>query len=78
MQGDMVLEKLRVLHCDLKAAKRRLSSACSQEVLFHMGQSLSRGGDLKTHSHPDKHPPTRPHLLILQLPMGQTFKYMIL
>jgi hypothetical protein len=27
MQADMVLEELRVLHLDLKAVKRRLSSA---------------------------------------------------
>jgi len=31
MQADMVLEVLRVLHLDLKAARRRLSSLGSQE-----------------------------------------------
>jgi hypothetical protein len=31
MQADMMLEELRVLHLDLKAARKRLSSADSQE-----------------------------------------------
>jgi hypothetical protein len=39
MQADMVLEELRVLHLDPKAARRRLSSAGSKEVaLDHTGQ----------------------------------------
>jgi hypothetical protein len=35
MQADLELEDLRVLHLDLKAARRRLSS--SEETLFHPG-----------------------------------------
>lgn len=31
LQADMMLEEARVLHHDMKAAKKRLSSACSQE-----------------------------------------------
>ena len=50
----MVLEELRVLHLDLKAARRRLE--------FHTDKSLSLG-DLKAHPHSDILPPTRPHLL---------------
>jgi hypothetical protein len=35
MQGDMVLEKQwRVLHLNLKMARRRLTSAGSQEEVF--------------------------------------------
>ena len=59
----MVLEEPRVLHIDLKATKRRLSSTGGQEeALIHTGQSLSIGGDLKTHPHSDTLPSTRPHL----------------
>jgi hypothetical protein len=39
-----VLEELRVLHLDPKAARRRLVSAGSQEeALFNIGWSLSIG-----------------------------------
>ena len=44
MQTDMVLEKPRVLHPDLKAARRNLSS--------HLGKSLGKG-DLKAYSDSD-------------------------
>jgi hypothetical protein len=38
MQAELVLEEPRVLHLDLKAARRRLSSAGSQEKgLCHTG-----------------------------------------
>jgi hypothetical protein len=51
----MVLEmKLRVLHLNQKAARRRLE--------FHTGWKASLG-DLKAHPHVDAPPPTRPHLL---------------
>ena len=45
IQADMVLEKvLRVLRLNLKAARRKLSSADSQEEgLFGTGRSLSIG-----------------------------------
>jgi hypothetical protein len=40
VQADMVLEELMVLHLDPKAAKRRLSSAGSQEEgLDHTGNT---------------------------------------
>jgi hypothetical protein len=71
--ANMVLEKLRVLHLDLKAARRRLC---------HTGCSLSTG-DLKdlptmthflqedhTHSSKVTLAPTRPH------PIVQVFKHM--
>ena len=59
-----VLEKeLRVLHLDLKAAKRRLSSVGSQkETGFNTRQSLSIG-DLKVHQYSDTLPPASPHIL---------------
>ena len=42
MQADLVLEELRSLHLDPKAAKRILSSAGSQEeTIFHPVCSLS-------------------------------------
>jgi len=67
----MVLEKfhmaLRVLHLDWKAARR----------FFYTGQSLSietsKTAPIVTHFLP-----TRPHLLIVPLPMGQAFKHMSL
>ena len=38
MQADMVLEELKVLHCDLKATRRRLTSAgCQEEAGLHIG-----------------------------------------
>jgi hypothetical protein len=53
----MELEKeLRVLYLDIKAVRRRLSSADSQD-LFHIGQSLSP----EVHLHNDTLPPTRPY-----------------
>jgi hypothetical protein len=61
----MVLEmELRVLHLDLKAARRRLEC--------HSGQSLSIE-DLKACPHSDTLPLTWPYLLIVPLPMGQTY-----
>jgi hypothetical protein len=54
VQADVVLEEPKVLHLDLKAARRRLE--------FHTRQSLSIG-DLKAHSHSNTLPPTKPHLL---------------
>jgi hypothetical protein len=57
MQADKVLEELRVLHLDPKAARRRLSSAGGQEkVLFQTGQSLSIGG-IKAHLQSNTLPP---------------------
>jgi hypothetical protein len=46
MHADLVLEEMRVLYLDLKAARRRLSSAGRQaarqaEPLFCLGQRLS-------------------------------------
>jgi hypothetical protein len=71
MQADIVLEKeQRDLyldlhaakgHCHLQAARRRLSSALGEVCAY----------DLKAHPHSDTLPPTRPHLLIVPLPMGQ-------
>jgi hypothetical protein len=66
MQADMVLEEPRLLHLDLKAARKRLSSkrqpgrnclpkGSQEEALFITGQSLRIGSDTL--------PPTRPHLL---------------
>lgn len=39
--ADMELEELKVLHLDLKAARRRLSSTSQEESLDHSGWSLS-------------------------------------
>lgn len=40
--------------------------------LLHWVESLSTGG-LKVHLHSDALPPTRPQLLIVPLPIGQTY-----
>jgi hypothetical protein len=70
MQANTALEEPRVLYLDLRTAKRRLSSAGSQEGdLSFTGQSL-RLAALKACLHSDTLPPTRPHLLIVPLPMG--------
>ena len=45
MQADILLEELRVLHLDLKAARRRLSSTGSKEGTF-----LLTGWSLRTRS----------------------------
>jgi hypothetical protein len=42
------------------------------ETVCHTGYSLSIG-DLKDHPHSATLPPTRPYLLIMPFPMGQTF-----
>ena len=69
MQADMVLQKeLRVLCLDPQAAE----GDC-----VHTGYILSIG-DLKVHPHNDTLPPTKTHLLIVPLPMGQAFKHMSL
>jgi hypothetical protein len=66
----MVLEKeLRILKLYLKIVKRRLE--------FYTGQSLNIR-NLKAHPHSDTLPPTRPHLLIMSLPVGQAFKHISL
>ena len=69
VQVHMVLEKWRLLHLDPKTARERLS--------FHTGQSMSIG-DLKAQPHSDTFPPTRSHLLIVPLLVGQAFKHMSL
>ena len=66
IQADMVLEEPRILHLDPKAPRRRLS--------FHTGQSLNIES-LKAHSHSDTLPPTRPHLPVVPLPVGQALKH---
>jgi hypothetical protein len=63
----MVQEKdLRVLHLDPKAGRRKLT-------IFYTGWSLSIGGDLKANPHSHTLPPTKPHLLIVLLSMGQAY-----
>jgi hypothetical protein len=54
IQADLVLEELRVLHLDLKAARRRLSHWAELELILYMrSQSLSYSDTL---------PPSRPQL----------------
>ena len=48
-----------------------------KETVCHTGTSLSIY-DLKDHPHNGTLPPTRPHPLIVPLPMDQTFKHMSL
>ena len=64
----MVLEELRVFHLDPQAAEG--STGSQEECLIHTRQSLSMGGDFKAHPHSDALPLTRPHFLIVPLPMG--------
>jgi len=66
---DMVPEDPRVRHLGLQAARKRLE--------FHTGQNLSIGY-LNAHPYSDTLPPTRPHLLIVALPMRQAFRHMSL
>ena len=61
MQADVVLE-LRVLHL----AGNRKSTDC------HTEGNLSKR-DHKAHPHRDTLPPSRPHLLIVSLPLGAIF-----
>jgi hypothetical protein len=61
MQADLVLEELRVPYLDLKAAKKKVSSAGSQEETLDHAALLSTGPQIPLHSH--TLPPTRPHLL---------------
>jgi hypothetical protein len=44
-----------------------------KETVFHTGWSLCIG-DFKAGPHSDILPPTKPHLLIMPLPMGQALK----
>jgi hypothetical protein len=62
VQVDMLLKKrLRVLHLDLKAARRRLSSPGSQEeALFCTGENLSTRPQGLLYS--DTLPPTKLYL----------------
>jgi len=61
--ADMVLAELRVL--DLQAAEGTVT----------LDEAYTYVWDLKTRLPGDTPPPTRPHLLIVSLPMGQTFKH---
>jgi hypothetical protein len=64
----MVLEGPKVLHLDPKAAEGDRVPQ-SVELEHRSPQSLSHSGAL---------PPTRPHLLIVPLPMDQAFKHVSL
>jgi hypothetical protein len=61
MQSDTVLEEPRVLHLDPKQARRRLSLPKA----FRKMVSSALDGALKPTP-----PPTRPHFLMVPLPMG--------
>jgi hypothetical protein len=62
MQAD--IEKvLGVLHLDLQAAERDCHTRSTLGI-----------GDLKAHLQSDTSPPTRPHLLIVPLPIGQSIQ----
>jgi len=82
----MVLGESRVLYSDLKASRRRLSSAGSKEkAIIFSGWSLNKGGGLKVHFHSDTSSKqatptlTMPHLLIVLLFMkSQALEYMSL
>jgi hypothetical protein len=69
MQADLVLEEPRVLHLDQKTGRKR---DCHRRDSFHTGWSLSIGMS-KTHLHSDTLPSTRPHFLIVPLPVGQAY-----
>ena len=66
VQGDLVLKVLIILHLDLKAARGGLES--------HTGPGLSTEVS-KANPHSCKPSLTRPHLLIVPLPVGQAFKH---
>ena len=65
MQADLVLEEPRVLHVDPKAARRRLCITVARcEHIYDISKPWFYSNTL---------PLTRPHLLIVPLPMGQTY-----
>ena len=75
---DMVLEKeLRVLHDNMKAARRRLSSVGFQEetgilhwVELKPRRHQSPRSHLHTPSYKETPTPTRPHLLVVLFSVG--------
>jgi hypothetical protein len=78
MQADMVLEKTREFYIwILRHPEETVHQAARRRLEFYTRQSLSLG-DLKAHPHSDTPPPTRPHLLVVPLPVGQAFKPMSL
>jgi hypothetical protein len=60
MQAGMALEELRVLHLDLKAARRSLSSTVSQALIPHWAEHEHRRSQSLPHS--NILPSARPHL----------------
>jgi hypothetical protein len=60
MQGDMVLEKQRVLHLDLKAARRLMSCADSEEEALFPNWVEIEHRDFKAHPYSDIPPATPP------------------
>ena len=74
IQADLVLKEPRVLHFDPKAVRTRLSFTSSQEEALdpHWAELEQRD------PHSGTLPPTRLHLLIVPLPMGQSLKHVSL
>lgn len=68
VQADLVLEEPRVLHLELKAARRRLSSTLGRTSAW----------DLKAHPYSDALPPTRPHLQTVPLPGPSVFTIIVI
>ena len=70
----MVLEELRVLHLDPKAARRRLISTGSQEEgLIPLARLEHIYVTSKPHLHSDTLPLIGPHLLTVPRPMGKAY-----
>jgi len=84
VQVDMVLQEHRALHLDPKAARKRLELDTGWNLSIgdlkahpYSATPPPRPHLLKQGHTSSKatHTPIRPHLLIVTLPMGQTFKH---
>jgi hypothetical protein len=72
IQADVVLEESRVLYFESKAARNRL--AARKRISFTLGGGWSRPfSQGRTSSNKATPTPTKPHLLIVPLSMGQAY-----
>jgi hypothetical protein len=74
MQADMVLVEPRALCFDLKAARRGLSSSRQPGGDYHLyGAEPEHRRRPQGHPASGTHSSTKPYLLIVPLPMGQSY-----
>lgn len=78
MQADMVLEEPEVLYLDPKTARRGLHWAELEHIYYLKAHPQGYASSNKTTRHTSSNmvtPPIRPQLLLVPLPIGQTFKH---